>query len=92
MKLQVMVVYDSKARAFLQPWFSSHIDVGKRSFAQAANQGGHQICENAADFVLWHLGTFDDDNAVFDMLRPASNLGPASQFKKGTALVQHEKS
>lgn len=92
MKLQVMAVYDSKARVFLQPWFCVHIDVGIRAFAQAANQEGHQVGEAPEDFVLWHLGTYNDDNAVFDLKQPYTNLGPASQFKKGTALVQHEKS
>lgn len=87
-----MAVYDSKARVFLQPMYCSHMDVGIRTFATVANQAGHQIAENPADFTLWHLGSWDDDNGVFALSSPYTNLGFATQFKKETRLVQHENS
>lgn len=81
MILQVLAVYDSKARAYLTPWFSSQVAVGVRTFMQAANTPGHQICEHPEDFTIMHLGTFNDDNAKFDLKDVPINLGMASQYK-----------
>lgn len=81
MILQVMAVYDQKARAFLMPFYVSHVDVGVRSFGQAANTPGHQVCAHPEDFSLWHLGRFNDDNATFEFTTPYANLGLAAQFK-----------
>lgn len=83
MKLQVMCVYDSKARAFLLPFYCSQVAVGVRSFVEAANTETHQMCQHPEDFTLFHLGTFDDDNATFDFLHPSVNLGLAAQYKEG---------
>lgn len=66
MKLEVMSVYDTKARAFLPPFFVPHVDVGLRSLASAANEPGHQLNRYAADFEIYHLGSWDDGTGVFD--------------------------
>lgn len=81
MKLQVMAAYDSKARAFLMPFFASQVAVGVRSFSEAANTPGHQLCAHPEDFTLFHLGTYNDDNAQFEFLTPMVNLGLASNYK-----------
>lgn len=83
MKLQVMCAYDSKARAFLMPFYTSQVAVGVRSFAEAANTPTHQMYHHPEDFTLFHLGTFDDDNATFEFLQPYVNLGLAAQYKEG---------
>lgn len=66
MKLQVMSVYDTKARAFLPPFFVPHVDVGLRAIASAANEPGHQLCRFAADFEIYHLGEWDDGTGVYE--------------------------
>jgi len=87
MILQIMAVYDSKARAFLIPFFCAHTDVGRRAFSDAANNPGHQVGAHPEDFTLFHLGTFDDDNAVFKLLAQYHNCGLAAQLKKGVIDV-----
>lgn len=84
MKLELLAVYDSKAKAFMAPFVVSQIAVAARVFAEAANKMNHQICEHPEDFTLWHLGTFDDDTATFDIKPVYINLGMASQYKTET--------
>lgn len=92
MILQVMAAYDKKARAYLQPFYSSHADVALRSFRQAANQPGHQVCEHPEDFALFHLGTFSDDTAMFTLHQNPVHVAEAINLKKGAVDVQHEES
>lgn len=83
-----MAAYDSKARAFLNPFYCSQVAVGVRSFAEAANTPGHQMCNHPEDFTLFHLGTYNDDNAIFEFLTPYANLGMAVQYKADYNNVQ----
>lgn len=87
MKLQVMAVYDSAARAYLVPFFVSRVEVGQRSFADAAYDKNQQIGRNPEDFTLWHLGEWDDEKASFTLHEPARNLGHATQYLKGESSV-----
>lgn len=87
MILQVLVVYDSKARAYLLPMFTTHVDVCLRAFADAANDPAHQVGKHPEDFTLFHLGVWNDDDAVFVWFKEHVNLGLAAQFKKGVRDV-----
>lgn len=66
MKQQIMSVYDTKARAFLPPFFVPHVDVGLRAIQQATLDPQHQLSKFAEDFEIYHLGTWDDDTGHFD--------------------------
>lgn len=83
MILQVMAVYDVKARAYITPFYCAHLDVGVRVFAECANMSDHQIGRNPEDFHLYHLGSWDDTTAKFELLNEPRVLGVASYFKKG---------
>lgn len=87
---QLFSVYDSKARAFLVPFCCPHIDVALRVFEGAANTPGHQLHDYAPDFILFHVGTWDDNTCTFDLFPEHRNLGLAANFKKGAASVQHK--
>lgn len=81
MKLQVMAVYDSKARTYIQPFFCTNVDVAKRVFADAANTAQHQVGMHSSDFTLFNLGTWDDETAVFSSMSEPLNLGLAANYK-----------
>lgn len=83
MILQIMAVYDAKARAYIPPYYCAHVDVGVRVFAECANMSDHQIGRNPEDFHLYHLGTWDDITAKFDVLQEPRALGCAQLHKKG---------
>lgn len=63
----MLAVYDAKARSFAKPFFVTHIDVGIRAFRDHATTPGNEMYNNREDFTLFSLGTFNDDNAHFEM-------------------------
>lgn len=80
MLMGVYSVYDSKAKAYLPPFFMSNDFVAVRVFADCANDAQHQFCKFGADFTLFKLGTFNDENGVITSLQNQENLGLASSF------------
>lgn len=85
---QVVACYDKKARAFMHPFYASHVDVALRSFKEAANTPTHQVCVHPEDFALYHLGTFNDENAQFTLAAQPVHLAEAIQLKRGAVDVQ----
>ncbi len=83
MKLLAFSIYDSKAEAYLQPFFSQTIGTALRDFEAAVNTEDHQFAKYAADYTLFHLGDFDQGNAEFNLLPSPINLGCAITFIKG---------
>lgn len=86
MTLQMLAVYDSKARAYLPPIFVPHMDVALRAFANAANTPEHQIGRNPEDFTMFLLGSWNDDHATFQLLAEPLAQGLAASFKKSAQL------
>ncbi len=80
MKLHIFAVYDSKAQAYLPPFFLPNTEVAKRVFQNASNDKGHAFGANVADYTLFHLGHFDDDNAKIVTKATPRNLGLAQEF------------
>lgn len=82
MILQIMAVYDAKARAYIHPFYSAHLDVAVRVFAECANTPDHQIGKFPEDFHLYHLGTWDDSTAKMELLNEPRVLGCAIMWTK----------
>lgn len=80
MIFQVVAVYDVKARAFAPPFVVSHLDLALRALKDVANNPEHQVGRYPEDFTLYHLGSFDDENANFTLLEQKRNLATAVQF------------
>lgn len=80
MKLVVFSVYDSKAEAFLQPFFSQSRGTGLRSFSDAAQDENHGFSRHAADYTLFELGEFDQISGRMDQWDAPINLGTALQY------------
>lgn len=82
MILQVMVVYDSKSRAHLLPMFVSHVEVGQRGFADAANDPTGVIGRNPEDFSLFHIGEWDDEIAQMNAFETRRAMGRAATYQR----------
>ena len=80
--MKVFSVYDSKAEAFLPPFFSPTTAVGVRVFEAAANDVEHVFRTFGADFTLFELGEFDERIAKFDLRDAPENLGTALTFQR----------
>ncbi len=87
MKLQVFSIFDAKAEAFIQPWYSQTIGTAIRSFEQAVNQEGHDFKKFSQDYTLFHLGDFDQTAGVFTQLKSPLSLGLAIHFIKPADLM-----
>lgn len=85
MILQVFVIYDSKAHAYLPPWFAPNLELGVRDFAGAVNDPSTRFYRHSEDFTLFHLGSFDDAVGRVEQFPEQVNLGLAANFKKGIA-------
>lgn len=77
---KIYSVYDSKAEAFLPPFFLGTRGLAIRTFADAANREDHNFRRYAADYTLFELGEFDDSSGKFFMKEAAENLGTALQY------------
>lgn len=84
MKLTICSVYDSAAQAFNRPLFVPHANLARRSFQDEINRGGdqnNQMNTHPEDFILYELGTFDDETARFDLLPEPRIVARAKDLK-----------
>lgn len=80
MKLGVYSVYDSKAEAYLQPFYMQSEGQAIRSFGEVANNKEHSIGKYPEDFTLFHLGYFDDSTCDFELLKTQVALRKAIEL------------
>ena len=66
MKLKVFSVYDSKAEAYLPPFFLPQSAMAIRTFSDCANSMDHQFGRHPEDYTLFLLGEWDDGTASFE--------------------------
>lgn len=74
-------VRDCKAQAFLQPFFSTAVGSAVRALEDAVNDGQSPIAKHPADYVLYEVGSFDDQTGEVATLAPIKLLAVASELK-----------
>lgn len=84
MLLQVVVVRDSAVDAFGQPSFVVSIGGATRGFSDEVNRSAenNQFNKHPDDFELYHLGTYDDQGATFDLLEKPRLIARGKDLKK----------
>lgn len=88
-------VYDSKAEAFILPFYALTTGLAIRSFEEAANKEGHDFQKYAADYTLFEIGTYDTTTGLSENLTAHINLGTAlqsSQVPANLELARSERS
>lgn len=83
MKQKMFTIYDSKAFAYLPPFFLHREEMAQRAFQEACNSPTHQFGKFPADYTLFKIGVFDDETAVCVTFAP-ENLG------NGLAMLKPE--
>lgn len=76
MQLHILTIHDSKAEAFIQPFFAPTIAVGLRMVSQATNDPNSDFHKFSGDYTLFELGTFDSDSAKIELLDSPRNVAP----------------
>lgn len=78
---QIVAVKDELSEAFLSPIFVSKKEEGIRSFSWQINN--NKIWkDNAADFSLFHLGTFDEISGTIIGNNPVKICGGRSVLRR----------
>lgn len=80
MKLIIFSVHDSKAAAFITPFFAPTVAVGLRSFGSAANDTDTKFAMYAGDYTLFEIGEFDVESGDITILESKINHGLAITF------------
>ena len=76
----VFTVYDEKAEAFLPPFILPKVAQAERVFRDCINSTDHQFGQNPADYTLFRLGNFDDENGQFLLERSKQSLGNGVEY------------
>ena len=77
--MRIFSVYDSKAEAYLQPFFALTTAAGVRMFQRAAMDASSDFHLFAADYTLFELGEFDQSSGLIEQHATLVNLGTALQ-------------
>ncbi len=80
-------VYDSKAEAWLDPFYALATGAAIRMFETASNQPDHDFNKYAADYTLFEIGTFDPQTGEETILPAKLNLGNALTLKSPAPLA-----
>lgn len=79
MKYKIFAVYDSKAEAYMTPFFMNKSLQAIRSFKDAIANPELPFGRHPADFTLFGIGSFNDNSAVLEAITPKS-LGNALEL------------
>lgn len=80
MKLLAFCVYDSKAEAYLRPFFAETKGLAVRSFSAACNDPASEFYKWPGDYTLFLIGGYDQATGHLLAAEPVS-LGVAVTFK-----------
>lgn len=72
MKIRCYAVRDRAMNGFLQPFFLASDGLAIRSFADEINRADpkNAMYAHADDYDLYHLGTFDEEQGLFETFNP----------------------
>lgn len=84
MRMQSFSVYDSKASAYMLPWFMQSPGEAQRAFTEMVNDPRQQnaLTKYPEDFTLFHLGEWDDSTGQFHPFKTPKPLCKALEVKK----------
>lgn len=77
---KVYTVYDSKAEAYLRPFFARSRGEALRMFEDTVNDPNSMFLRHASDFTLFEIGEWDDVDGGFSVYEAKVSLGVALEF------------
>lgn len=80
MKSQMFVIYDSKANAYMLPWFLTTNAMAVRAFADCIADPKHNFGAHPEDYTLFHTGDYDNATGIVNSQK-ALTLGNGLEFK-----------
>lgn len=80
MIVNIYSIYDSKAQAYLQPFFCATHALAFRNIEKAMKNPHSPFSDFPADFTLFKVGEFDDLEGIVIGVSAHENLGNLIQF------------
>ncbi len=80
--MKIFTIHDSKAEAYIQPFFAINEGVALRLFQTAAMDEHHDFHRHAADYTLFEIAEFDEITGTIEPLQAIKNLGNAISVQK----------
>lgn len=81
MKLAMMALFDTKAKAFMIPQFYANPAICIRAVRNAVNDPvAGFLYRNPEDFIIFQLGTWDDATGAVELLPQPENHGMCASF------------
>lgn len=91
MIVKVMSVYDVKAQSYKAPFFAIALGLGSRMFADACVDNEIGFKRHPEDYILYHIGEFDDNQGTFQNIVPPVLVARATDFVVKQPIVFEEK-
>jgi len=82
MLMSVFAIYDSGISTWLPPLYARNKGEIMRWFSEAVNDSTSKLAKHPSDFTIFEIGTWDDGNCKFDLLKTPVSLGIAIEFVK----------
>jgi len=67
---KIFTIFDSKAKAYLTPFFLHEVGMATRVFADCINDRTHMFGKHPEDYTLFQIGSWWDDKAKFETTIP----------------------
>lgn len=80
MKLEMIAIRDEAVKAYMTPFFVRALGEATRMFRHQANDPESKIANHPEDFLMYHLGTYDDETGIIHQNERHVLLGMASEF------------
>lgn len=84
---QVFSLFDSKANAYIQPFFMAQKGQALRALDSIVNNPQTEVNKYPADFALYKLGEFDDVSGQLVSLKVPEFIANAIEFVKEKELA-----
>lgn len=79
----LFAIHDSKANVFFKPYVFHNKAMAVRQFGDMVNDPETTINKHPADYTLFHFGTFNDEDAKFDLKKGKTSLANGVEFVNG---------
>lgn len=77
----IFSVYDSKAAYYMQPFYFQTQGEALRAFMDTCDDHEHAFYRHAADFTLFYIGSFNNEDAEFTLKNTPEPVAKALSFR-----------
>lgn len=79
---QIFAIYDAKAGAFMQPFFSVNEGTALRAVRAAMEDGNSQLAKFPEDYQVFKVGQFDDEKGRIVGVDLPNVIAPLASLKE----------